>query len=164
MTRHVSPPHYRTTPLIFKSKYTTVAECNSDVVRDQFRLSSSSSAVSGIEQASTASRTVTHENEAVIKCIELKDDCSANSRGLPSDAQPEDGLDGSSLDWGAGLTRTLLAGRFPGNLPIVREGFLTMDNNAANSGGAWPNGIRAAYPNCDLRVRGYRNPADSSQQ
>ncbi|KRZ77844.1 hypothetical protein T10_9288 [Trichinella papuae] len=61
MTRHVSLPPYRTPPSIFKSKCTTVAECNSDVVHDQFCLSSSSSAVSGIEQASSASRTVTSE-------------------------------------------------------------------------------------------------------
>ncbi|KRY63757.1 hypothetical protein T11_424, partial [Trichinella zimbabwensis] len=41
--------------LIFKSKYTTVAECSSDVVFDQFRFSSSSFTVSGIEQSSSAS-------------------------------------------------------------------------------------------------------------
>ncbi|KRZ00848.1 hypothetical protein T11_13179 [Trichinella zimbabwensis] len=37
------------------SKYTTVAECSSDVFCDQFRFSSSSFTVSGIEQSSSAS-------------------------------------------------------------------------------------------------------------
>ncbi|KRZ73415.1 hypothetical protein T10_3255 [Trichinella papuae] len=54
ITRHFSLPPYRTPPLIFKCKYTTVGECSSDVVRDQFRFSSSSVTVSGIEQSSSA--------------------------------------------------------------------------------------------------------------
>ncbi|KRZ00055.1 hypothetical protein T11_12173 [Trichinella zimbabwensis] len=41
MNHYVSPPPYRTPPLIFKSKYTTVAECSSDVVCDQFCFPSS---------------------------------------------------------------------------------------------------------------------------
>ncbi|KRZ65719.1 hypothetical protein T10_8074 [Trichinella papuae] len=53
MTSQVSPPSF----VMYKS--TTVAECNNDVVHDQFRLSSSASSDSGIEQASSASRTVT---------------------------------------------------------------------------------------------------------
>ncbi|KRY76788.1 hypothetical protein T4B_2066 [Trichinella pseudospiralis] len=59
MTHHLSLASYRIPPLIFKSKYITVADFNSDVVCDQLCLSSSSFAVSGIEQASSASQAVT---------------------------------------------------------------------------------------------------------
>ncbi|KRZ02805.1 hypothetical protein T11_9012 [Trichinella zimbabwensis] len=39
-----------------------------------------------------------------------------------------------------------------------------MDNNATASAAAWPCVIRTPFRNCDPKVRGYRNPADSLKQ